>query len=385
MAIFAFSLLAASGGCGAGGSYERLSGNGGGDVGAGGDATTGSGGETPGSGGAGGNGAVTGTGGAATGGVVGAGGQASGGSAGGGASGVAGHGGAVAGTGTGGSAGAPVGAGGQIVASGGATGTGGVVATGGAGGSVVATGGAAGGGAPGGVGTGGAAGGAPGMGGMAGGPAQRILSIDFVGGVVSSAGGAGGATITPVPMAATEVAGVKPAANWNAASGSASAAPLTPLRLADGSSFAASVTWSQQGTPSVYGVGFADVPGDVRMMNGYLDPVSTTAVVNPVVTVTVSGLGSLTGGYDVYVYSFGSINNTDTRSRKLAIGTANFTVSQKGPSPTTFSGYVLGTSGNYVVFKQVTGASFTLTSTAVAGLTKRAPVNGLQIVWPSAP
>jgi hypothetical protein len=35
------------------------------------------------------------------------------------------------------------------------------------------------------------------------------------------------------------------------------------------------------------------------------------------------------------------------------------------------------------VFKQVTGTSFTLTSTAVSGNTLRAPINGIQIVWPT--
>jgi hypothetical protein len=207
------------------------------------------------------------------------------------------------------------------------------------------------------------------------------LSIDFVGGVIGHAG-AGGQSVTTMPMAPTEVAGVRQAPNWNAASGSASATPLTSLVLADGSAFAGSVTWSapgMAGTLGVYSLGYPDAPGDVRMMNGYLDPV----IASPAVTITVSGLGDLTGGYDVYVYSYGFLSDTDTRSRKLAIGAATFTLTQTGPSPASFPGYVLGANGNYVVFKSVTGASFTLTATAVAGTTKRAPVNGLQVVWPS--
>ena len=44
-----------------------------------------------------------------------------------------------------------------------------------------------------------------------------------------------------------------------------------------------------------------------------------------------------------------------------------------------------GTTGDYVVFTNVTGASFTLTSAAISASDNnmRAPVNGIQIVWPS--
>jgi len=54
--------------------------------------------------------------------------------------------------------------------------------------------------------------------------------------------------------------------------------------------------------------------------------------------------------------------------------------------PATFTGYTLapaGGAGNYVVFRNLTGASFTLTATPDSGSTKRAPVNGLQIVAPT--
>jgi hypothetical protein len=44
-----------------------------------------------------------------------------------------------------------------------------------------------------------------------------------------------------------------------------------------------------------------------------------------------------------------------------------------------------GGSGNYVVFRNVTGTSFTLTATpgTTTGNEHRAPVNGIQIVYPS--
>lgn len=190
------------------------------------------------------------------------------------------------------------------------------------------------------------------------------------------------------PMASTETAGVKPATHWNEAAGASSS--LSPLVQADGTSLTGSnVTWSASTTstsPGVYSAGLTDMAGDVRMMNGYLDPANGSA---PSATVMVSGLSALTGGYDVYVYFLAQLASGKTRSHKLAIGSTAITVSQSGP--TAFSGYSQatngGSTGNYVVFKNVTGTSFTLTSTAVSASdsTLRAPVNGMQIVWPSGP
>ena len=287
------------------------------------------------------------------------------------------------------------------LATGGAPGSGGGLATGGtaaigasggmsAGAGGIATGGTTGAGSGNGsggvrgIGGGAAGGGTIGGSGGSGGAAQAILSIDFVGAVVSS-GGTGGRTLTPTPMAPAEVAGVKRASNWNEAG--TNTGTLTPLMLADGTSTAATVTWDSPTVSTsigVYGAGLADAPGDVRMMNGYLDPTSSSST--PSVTVTVSGLPtSITaGGYDVYVYFLGTVPSGLTRSQRLTIGTTSFTVSQTGPA--MFSGYVLSPNmgtGNYVVFRQVTGSSFTLTGTPASGVSLRAPMNGLQIVWPT--
>jgi len=367
-----------SGGCDPEAAYTRLPPGGGGQIGGGGQGEApGSGGITPGTGGRLGTG---GTGAIGTGGVVvpiggaggGTGGSPSGGAGGhppatGGAGGGSGGGGgaitSTGGVGSGGTAGG--GAGGQVIGSGG-TGTGGR-GTGGA-----ATGGAGGGG------KGGAAGGAGGT------AAPKIISIDFVGGKVS------GGTITPAPMAATEMAGVKPATHWNEAAGASSSAGLTPLVQSDGTSLTgSSVTWSSPGDPNnmsnnpgVFSVGFTDAAGDTRMMNGYLDPSNGST---PAATVTVSGL---TGTYDVYVYFMASLQSGVTRTHKIAIGSTSVTVSQTGPTGATFPGYTqvtaTGGSGNYYVFKQVTGAKLTLTSTAATASDSimRAPLNGLQIVWP---
>ena len=212
-----------------------------------------------------------------------------------------------------------------------------------------------------------------------------ILSIDFIGGNVAT-GGAGGSMLTPAPaMAANEIAGVQPAANWNGAP--TNTGTLTNLVCSDGGPTAAAVTWSSPSmgsNPGEWKNPYADAPGDARMMNGYLDP---SAAATPA-TITVSGLPSTitAGGYDVYVYMAGNIPSAITRTYKYAIGATTFTVSETGPSPATFPGFTLapaGGTGDYVVFRNLTAASFTLTATPGTGSQTRAPVNGLQIVSPT--
>ena len=336
--------------------------------------------EAPGEGG---SGAVVGTGGSA-GKPSGTGGVATGGSG---------------GRGTGGVAGKP-GTGGTV-ATGGTPGTGGVLGTGGAAGtgsggarssggtSGGGAGGAAGAPATGGVGGGGAAGsggragnGGAGNGGASGG-SNQIISIDFVGGSVPTGGAGGGTLVAAATMTATETAGVKLAANWNAAANISGTLPN--LRQSDGTVTTATVTWNSPvtaGNPGEWSNGYADAPGNTRMMNGYLDPTSSTLPA----TVKVSALPApIAAGYDVYVYVYGNIPGASTRTYQYAIGNTTLAVSQTGPSPSTFPGFTLapaGGAGSYVVFHNVSGTSFTLTATPGTGPQTRSPVNGLQIVWP---
>jgi len=211
--------------------------------------------------------------------------------------------------------------------------------------------------------------------------APMIISIDFVG------GGSAGATGTAV-MGASESAGVKPATHWNSAT--TNAGTLSSLVLADGATSSASATWNSPvvtgETLATWSLHFTDTPGDVRMMNGYLDP---RAVASPV-TVSVTGLASpMSSGYDVYVYCFEEMTWGDTRTSKYTIGSTTHTVKQtEPPLVTSFAGFTLAPeagAGNYVVFTKVTGTSFTLTATPGTSLhsTVRAPVNGIQIVYPS--
>jgi hypothetical protein len=382
------ALLLALAGCGSGGPYSRGPGpggttgaTGGRDVPDGGSAggnTGGVGGRPAASGGAGasGGGGTGGEGGRGTG-TGGQGGDRSG-------TGGTGTGGGIAATG-GGTAGAHgggagVGGAGGSHASGGTAGTGrgGGPSAGGMSGGTGSggTAGAAGAGAgSGGAGTGGAGGSA--TGGSAG---PRIISVDFVGG---APGGAAGTVV----MDDTEVAGVKRASRWNSAAGAAGS--LVSLKLGDGTSVAASFRWNSPVAGSALGtweLGYTDLPGDTRMMNGYLDPGDPGMPA----TVTVTGLPApfIAGGYDIYVYVASQVS-TGTRTYRYTIGSSELDVTQTGPTGTSFPGYVLapanGGPGDYVVFRRMTASSFTLTAIPGTGpgTQTRAPVNGIQIVAPA--
>ncbi len=217
----------------------------------------------------------------------------------------------------------------------------------------------------------------------AGGGESVALSIDFVGGRSST--GAGPMTfVSDVPMSVSEVAGVKPAAQWNGAVGPIGSLPN--LTLSNNVVTTAAVSWTSQNSaagPGVWNHKYAETPGDVRMMNGYLDPLSSSSPA----TVTVSNLpiALTTSGYDVYVYSSGEITTATTRTCRYAIGNMSYTVTEVGPTSTTFPGFTEardGGKGNYMVFRKLTSASFTLVATPGTTATPRAPINGIQIVSP---
>jgi hypothetical protein len=256
----------------------------------------------------------------------------------------------------------------DVAETGGAGGTGGA-GTGGAGG----TGGIASGGTQ----TGGAGGtGGTGTGGSTG---PTIISIRFVGG---RTGGAPGTTT----MNATESAGFKPATYWNSAPNTTGT--LSSLVAADGSTATtASINWN---APATYTVPFTDASGDAHMMNGFLE---AQLSVSSTITIDVTLPSSMSGAYDVYVYCYGNIDtSTRTYQYKIDKVATPQTVSQTGHSLTTFPGHSLapasGTgAGTYIVFRNVTGATFTLTANPLTSTATvpalRAPVNGIQIVYPA--
>jgi hypothetical protein len=206
-----------------------------------------------------------------------------------------------------------------------------------------------------------------------------IISVRFVGG---RTGGNPGT----VAMADSESAGVKPATHWNSAA--SKTGTLSSLVAADSTATSASVTWNSS---SVYTVPFTDASGDAHMMNGFLEAIDTVST-----TINVTLPSPMSGGYDVYVYCYGNIDPT-TRTYQYTIQDATHltthSVNQTGRSVTTFPGHspapTGGTgAGTYVLFQNLTGTAFTLTatptgSTALPTPVLRAPVNGIQIVYPS--
>jgi hypothetical protein len=238
-------------------------------------------------------------------------------------------------------------------------------------------------------GTGGTVGGTGGTRGSGGMDGSTILSIDFVGGFNDSgavAGAPGGIPVTPGPvLMADDVAGFKPAPHWNAAFGAVGA--LSPLALSDGTSVNAALAWSSPPTTlrsGVWRLAFTDSGPDATMMDGYLDPQSTS--VPAVVAVANLPVPIATRGYDVYVYCMGSVSSGKMRTYDYRIGTTDVPVTQSGAVTGLFPGYQLVTpsnsNGNVVVFRNLSGATFTLLATPSAGDSTRAPVNGLQIVSP---
>jgi hypothetical protein len=213
-----------------------------------------------------------------------------------------------------------------------------------------------------------------------------ILSIDFVGGRM---------TTPAMAMAASETAGARPAAYWNSAPGAMGTLP--GLTLSDGTTSTASVMWNAPAqvadTTGIWTINYTDAPGDVRMMNGHLDPTWTAVPTNAVTLFTISGLPApiATGRYDVYVYTLGGTPSGDTRSYQYAVGSAYQTVNQSAPpavpppSPYVYTSANDSQVGTHVVFTNVTGASVSVTVKPVSGTNNRlrAPVNGVQIVWPS--
>nr|MDQ3348574.1 hypothetical protein [Acidobacteriota bacterium] len=190
----------------------------------------------------------------------------------------------------------------------------------------------------------------------------RAIGINFVGSSSTS-------------MTASESAGVVAKPQWNNAAG---ASRSTPLSLLDetGAATGATVAWTAAGT---WVTPITDAAGNRRMMRGYLDTTNTSTT-----TITVGGLSPRT--YDVYVYADGA-NRSYARSAVYSIsgpGITTTSVTLTDAANVDFSSAFIratNSAGNYVKFT-ITAAGFTLRATPAepASGTRRAPVNGVQIV-----
>lgn len=191
---------------------------------------------------------------------------------------------------------------------------------------------------------------------------SNVISLKFVG--------------SGTPMGSTESAGVIAKSRWNNASGASSG---TALNLVDelGNSTGATVVWRADG---MWREPIVDQAGNFRMMRGYLDTSNTGTT-----SVTVNRLPTSARGYTLYVYCDGD-NNTASRTGIYQISASgnSSSLTLTDAANTNFSSNFVqarNSNGNYLVFA-ISGSSFTLSATpgATSDGTRRAPVNGIQIV-----
>jgi hypothetical protein len=164
-------------------------------------------------------------------------------------------------------------------------------------------------------------------------------------------------------------AGVQGTVNWNNVDGAAGeAGGLTADVAGSGLATGVSVAWSSPNTWSSAGRGEENNTGEGNngnLMTGYIDTNSTDPN-----SVTVSGLPA-DGSYDVIVYMKGGVIG---RGGDYAIG--GQVIAHLDTA--AFDGnFVAGGEGDYIVFKGVSGESFTLTGTPT---NVRAPINGLEVI-----
>lgn len=189
----------------------------------------------------------------------------------------------------------------------------------------------------------------------------------------------------------TDIAGVIPAANWNNLPGP-TGTDVGSLVYNNASNAATpsgiTVTWTSPNTwRSTTGNNMFPAGPNRVLTNGYLDSNNTAA---GGVMITVNGVDAAlrAPAYDVYVYFVG--DSGANRGGGYTVTSGAQTLLKYGSSmgnPTTFvedpgTDQDLSVDGNYLRFRGITGASFTLTSnteqTNPNGF--RAPVNAIQIV-----
>jgi hypothetical protein len=206
-------------------------------------------------------------------------------------------------------------------------------------------------------------------------------------------------------LAATDVAGLVPMANWNnAANATGTAANLTADVNGVATATAASVTWDSNNTWASTGVGEENnnfVGANKSLMTGYLDN-SPPGPNNPndkgTITVTFTGLPvSVVPNYSAIVYFLGGSPGSATNSRGGTyqangqppvyvgdVGGAGF----NGPTFVLDPGLNHTDKGNFVVFTNLTSPNLTITATALSTDVDpnsfRAPINAIEIVPTSA-
>ena len=200
--------------------------------------------------------------------------------------------------------------------------------------------------------------------------APHSIGIQFVGG-----GGSGGAN---TDMGPNEMAGaVVVQSHWNPAENGTNetATGLVPIPLVDSTGAMTSATLEFFASSNTWSNAIADMPGDARLMRGYLD---TTTISGTVVIIT----GVPYASYDVYLYTLGDTGE-DRQGAYFVNSLANRQTTFD-PANSIFMGvYIPGQ--NYAVFHNQSAATLEILAQAdqtfptTSGI-KRAPLNGIQIV-----
>jgi hypothetical protein len=244
-------------------------------------------------------------------------------------------------------------------------------------------------------------------------PVAPTLQSSSIGVDFTSNRNAGGQAV----MSAGEVAGAPGVAqaNWTSApvpTANATSGTLASLKNQAGAATTATLTYN---SPNNYSNQYNEsLSGNFHMMDGYLDPDGTGPAVASFTSLP------FVGTYDVYVYADGEnqwnyrvgdyvISGASKGNAAVAKGDPIQNNNDDGPTfvfdeasdfyTTLPSGGQPGDrqpmkpvgGGNYILFKGVSGASFTLTvtanaatTTALGGDVPRAAINGIQIVGRTA-
>jgi hypothetical protein len=206
---------------------------------------------------------------------------------------------------------------------------------------------------------------------------STVARADSVG--VNFVGGQPFFTVPAGPVTGTAGAPGLTQSDWNNLSGNSGSA--SSLINSMGQTTGIGLTWnSVDAWQSLNG---APATQNAQLMNGYLDN-----------TVQISATGIKYGTYDVIVY-FNGDTPSENRVSQFQVGSTSIFAQDNSPFSGTFiqvpstSNADLGTStpaGNYVVFYNVSGSSFTLDATPGSTLgTPRAVVNAVQIVSTAEP
>jgi len=199
------------------------------------------------------------------------------------------------------------------------------------------------------------------------------ISLNFI-------GGRNGAQTDGI---VTGTAGVDPQANWNNLASNAGATLPGQLVAGTGQVLGTtSVAWSSNNTYTITTTGFGDQ--DAAMMKGYLDTNNTSLT-----TVTVADLPSDWLEYDIIVYFDGDGSNSRQGQYELTADSGDVTLGPFADNanwPVATGGNAFaqavapGGNGNFMLFSDVSGSGFTLTTRPMSGSPPRAPINGIQII-----